>query len=136
MNLISRPALSIPLKNYCSPDTVEELKQEYIKRRNYLSGKTVSDVALIYTRAMDWVDVDVLDSIIPYEFRTQSNEPLGHRMWYLSQECGTRYYNGWWFDYQVSLTGIRKIRRRYRICKNATMLFSIYPEIKNNCTIQ
>lgn len=128
-----RPQPEIDLVDVLSTDTVEDLLNAYIRNYKRLFGKTISDIATVSEKLRQWTPIDVADSIIPFKFGRQSKEPVGYRIWYLSQKPNSLYYNGWFFDYQISVTGSRKIRRNCKLSDNALALFDKYPDIKKYC---
>lgn len=132
MSTLFRPQPDIKLVDYISTDSVSDLLQVYLSERTKLIGRAISDVANISNRLRKWIPIDAADNIIPFIYGRQTNEPLGNRIWYLSQNKESEYYHGWFFDYQISETGNRKIRRNCRLSENTLRLLEQHPEIKNN----
>ena len=129
---IFRPQPNITLEDILATDSESDLLKAYLRNFRKNSGKAISDVALVKEELSNWSPIDAADAIIPFNYSWQVNEPSGNRIWYLSQKPKSIYYNGWFFDYQVSITGTRKIRKNCRLSKNALALFEHYPEIKKH----
>ena len=132
MENLFRPSRDLELGTMLSEDSVKDLLTAYQKNRKKLIGKHISDVALSVSNLFEWQDVDIIDRIIPFYFGRQSREPIGYRIWYLTQRKHSQYYSGCFFDTLISKSEIRTIRKRYKITDNAIKLFVEYPDIKDN----
>jgi len=131
------PDNDIELKEILTEDTVEVLAREYSRIRRTLNGRTISDISQVFVRLEDWETIERVDLIIPYRFAHKRNEPVGHRIWYLSHyQRGSQFYNGVFFDLKVAITSHRCIRKECRLSREAIKLFKIYPKIRENQRIE
>ena len=117
-------------------DKLKELEKAYSIYRTTVNGKTVSDISLVFERLTEWMSILDADLIIPFEHAKQRKEPLGHRIWYLSQTNRlTPYYYGCYFDLKIVESTKRMRRKQCRLSKSAIQLFKKHPEISGNLTL-
>lgn len=122
---------------YYSQDKISDLVREYNRIRKTINGKTISDIAQVFKQLKDWETIERVDLIIPYQFATKRNEPLGHRIWYLSHfKRSNQFYNGVFFDIQSAETENRCIRKKCKLSEEAIKFFIIYKEVKKNKEIK
>jgi hypothetical protein len=114
-------------------DTCKDLTEIYNEVRKLINGRTISDVSLVWGELTKWQTVERTDLIIPYEFAHQRKEPMGHRVWYLSQNKGSRRYYGQFFDLKISNTAKNKIiRKACKLSSEAIRFFKEHPEVQKN----
>ena len=107
-----------------SQDHFEDLVKIYNQIYNKINGRTISDVALIYNNLSNWLTIEQAELKIPYKYAQQRKEPIGHRIWYMSQLKNEPYYGGNFFDLKVSKTNRRTIRRQCKLSDEAIKFLS------------
>jgi len=115
-----------------SSDSAEKLLEIYNKIYKTVNGRTISEIALVYQQLKDWTTIEKAELIIPFKYTEVRNEPMGHRIWYLSQKESSRYYNGCWFDIKEANTRLRCIRKGCKLSIEAIKLFEKFTEIGEN----
>lgn len=125
------PTITNKTTTILAKDNYNDLIMAYNRVRKTAYGKYISETSLIYKKLQNWITVERAELIIPYAFTTKKNEPIGYRIWYLSQFKDSQYYNGQFFDLQIS-GNKRKIRQQCKLSEEAIKFFNLYPQIKES----
>lgn len=134
---------TVDLKERPALDSVEDLvkayNQFYRLKSWSSSGKTISDVSLVFEKLTEWSSIEEAESIIPFRFVEQKNGlyrfPVGYRIWSLSRHQDERYYAGDFFDCKV-LGEKRLVRKQCKLSEESIRFFQTYKEVQSNIPIK
>lgn len=101
---LDKPIISKNVEERLSKDTAEDLKSALKPKTIWY--QCILDLATVAEKLREWKSIAEIDNILPFSNfssdnafqRDIKNFKGTYRIWFLSREKGSKYYNGCYFD--------------------------------------